>query len=355
MSENNIARPFRIFDGKANNKATRIFGGESSGICDWDDIKYPHILDLNKQMFGEFWVEDEIRLGDDINQYRRALSDEERKVYNIITGYLTTLDSVANKFNFVLGYISTDSSIQQTIQLIGAFEGLHARSYQYLTSTMLSFEEKKLAFETPKTNELLIKRNKPVFEEIQKMVDNPNDMQNIFRSIIANLVLEGLYFTGGFVYFHALARSNRMIGSNNMISLIRFDEQLHSIFWGEVLKILMAENEELNTQENLDWAIDFIKNSVELEKQWSSSLFQNVDILSIREYHDYIEYLANIICRNSGLGDIYSNNTDLKSKWILTYGSKKTNNNADAIPTRADFFQTNVVNYSHEGGEGFDL
>lgn len=356
---NKIAKPFRIFNGEAPNKATKIFGGEASGICDWDDIKYPHILDLNEQMFGEYWIEKEIRLNEDRTQYKQELNDEERRVYNIISGYLTTLDSVASKYNFIMGYLSTDPSVQQTIQLIGSFEGLHARSYQYLTSTMLNFEQKKEAFESPKVEPLLIKRNEPVFKEIQEMADvafrailgekSDSELLNkMFRAIIANLVLEGIYFTGAFAYFHSLARSNRMIGSNNMINLIKTDETQHSVFWGEIVKIMMLENEELNIQENYEWATSFIKQCVELEKEWATYLFANIETLSIREYRDYIEYLANIICRNTGLEEIYPNNTELKSKWILTYGDKK-----GAI--KADFFQTNVINYSHEGGEGFDL
>lgn len=356
---NSIAKPFRIFNGKVANKATKIFGGQASGICDYDDIKYPHILDINKQMFSEYWIEDEIRLGEDLKQYRQQLTREEQRVYNIASGYLTALDSVADKFNFIMGYLATDPSIQQTIQLIGSFEGLHTRSYQYLTSTMLSFEEKKEAFNSPKTEPLLVKRNEPVFKEIQELVDaafksvlqgedDSKLLQKMFRAIIANLVLEGIYFTGAFAYFHSLARTNRMIASNNMINLIKTDETQHAVFWGEVVKILMLENEELNTKENFEWAKKFIKQAVELEKEWATYLFREIDTLSIREYHDYVEYLANIICRNAGLEEIYTDNTELKSKWILTYGDKKG-------AVKADFFQTNVINYSHEGGEEFDL
>ena len=66
---------------------------------------------------------------------------------------------------------------------------------------------------------------------------------------------------------------------------------------------------------------------------------------------DYIEYLANVICRNAGLNDVYPDNQEIKSKWIFNYGEK----NGEHRATKADFFETNVINYSHEGGDGFDL
>lgn len=362
MSEyNNIAKPFRVFNGKVANKATKIFGGVASGLCDYDDIKYPHILDLNKAMSGEFWTEDEIRLNDDLRDYRQLLAERERYVYNVSSGVLTLLDSIANKFNFVMGYIATDPSVQQTIQQIGFFECLHDRSYQYLTSTMLNFDQKRQAFETPKTEPLLVKRNQPVIDLIQDFVDSASSsilgaknvldtemIVKIFRAIIANLVLEGIYFTGAFVYFHSLARTNRMIGSNNMVCLIKEDETQHSVFWGEILKILVTENEFLNTDENYQWAKSFIMDAVELEKQWASHLFQGIDTFTIPEYNNYVEYLANIIVRNAGMDVLYPDNTVLKSNWIQTYGDKKG-------VVRPDFFQTNVIQYGHDGGDGFDL
>lgn len=145
-----VVKPFRVFNGKVENKATRIFGGVASGISDWDDIKYPALLQINKEMFGEYWIEDEIRLGEDVKDYRQKLTEKERYVFNVVTGYLTQLDSIANRFNFLLGYLTTDPSVAGCIQLIASFEGLHNRSYQYLTSTMLNDAEKRQAFNAPK-------------------------------------------------------------------------------------------------------------------------------------------------------------------------------------------------------------
>lgn len=346
-------KPFRVFNGEVANKATKIFKGEASGVCDWDDIKYPVMLELNRAMFGEFWIEDEIRLNEDLKHYRHSLTDHERYVYNILTGMLTQLDSIANRFNFMLGYTCTDPSVAANIQLVGAFEGLHARSYQYLTSTMLNASEKKEAFNAPKTLPLLRERNEEIVELIQDFVDDPNSMEKLYKALLAYLVLEGIFFTGAFAYFHSLARTNRMIGSNNMINLIKEDETQHSVLFGAIMQILMLEFPELNTNENMEFAVEFIKRSVEKEKAWASFIFEGIDTLTIPEYMDYVEYITNVICRNAGIQEVYPDNLELKSKWILTYGSKKKKEGG--LATRSDFFQTNVINYSHESGDGFDL
>ena len=362
---------FRVYDGKQNNKATRIFFGESSGIRDYDDIKYPAMLQYSKDFFGEYWVEDEVKLMKDIEEYREKLSDRERYVYNIITGTLNWLDSIATDFNYVLGILCTDPSVRSCLALIASFEQLHNRSYQYLTSTMLNKQEKEQAFQEIQRLDVLVKRNMHIIEPIEKMVNvvkkklcedvleekvsEEEVMQSIFEGIVAYLNLEGLFFSGGFVYFHSLARDQKMMGSNNMIALIKTDENQHSEFNGMLLQIIMQEFPYLNTKENLGFALEFNKKAVELEKEWAEFIFEGITTLSIKEYHNYVEYLSNLISRNAGLPEPFPENQELKSRWISTYGAKKRSGVENEIVTRQDFLQTNAINYKHEGGEDFDL
>ncbi|MNE81912.1 ribonucleotide-diphosphate reductase subunit beta [compost metagenome] len=135
----------------------------------------------------------------------------------------------------------------------------------------------------------------------------------------------------------------------------------HSKFYGELMKIIMLENPNMNTKENLDYATQFIRKCVEKEKKWSEFLFKKIDTITVFEYNNYIEYLANIICRNCGMPDLYHDNLELKSTWILTYGRKNANKNAgvdnepQGIRTKSDFFETDVTDYQHETGDDFDL
>ncbi|MED1863382.1 ribonucleotide-diphosphate reductase subunit beta [Fictibacillus nanhaiensis] len=359
-------QPFRVFDGGKPNVASKVFGGDASGIRDWDNIKYPEMLEINKQLFAEYWIEDEVKLGKDLEDYKNKLNNNEREVYNYISGKLNWLDSIATDFNFILGYLCTDPSVRSNIALINSFEQLHNRSYQYLTATMLTQEQKEQAFEHIKTIPQLVKRNEHVISKIQTLVDetklhiqedaelNQEFLQTIFEGILANLVLEGLYFSGGFVYFHSLARDQKMIESNNMINLIRADETQHSVFYGMLLQILMKENPGLNTKENMNFAVEFVKKAVELEKEWATHIFANIDTLQIKEYNDYVEYLANVICRNAGIEQPFPNNAEIKSRWIITYGSKSRSDSSQIV-TRTDFLQGNAINYTHESGEDFDL
>ncbi|MGG3986959.1 ribonucleotide-diphosphate reductase subunit beta [Bacillus smithii] len=365
-------QPFRVYNPEHPNLPTKIFGGKASGIRDYDNIKYPILLQYNKDLFGEYWIEDEVKLGKDIEEYKNKLTESERKVFNYVTGSLNWLDSIASDFNAVLLLATSDPSLRSVIALILSFEVLHNRSYQYLTSTMLNDLEKKEAFEKVRHLPLLVERNNLIIPKIDKMIKvfaeyilssmlgKPKEiddyfLQTAFEGIIAYQALEGLFFSGGFVYFHSLARDNKMLESNSLINMIKTDENQHSEIFGLIVQMLMSEFPQLNTQENMDYAMNFFRQCVEAEKKWSAWLFKDIDTLSIKEYHDYVEYLANLLCRNAGMNEPYPENKELKSRWIATYGSKKRSKDKDQIVSRTDFLQANSINYTHEGGEDFDL
>jgi ribonucleoside-diphosphate reductase beta chain len=363
-----MSLPFKIFEADKSNLPTRIFGGEASGIRDFDNLKYPTMLTISKNLFSEYWNEDEVKLGKDIEQYNTLMNDRERYVYNTLSGMLNQLDSHASDFNMFLFMVITDPSIRSNIAMINSFEILHNRSYQYLTSTMLNAQQKHQAFEEIKNIPILLDRNKPIFDKIQRFVDAVSEVlatnkpideefiQIAFEGILAYQCLEGLHFSSAFVFFHSLARDQKMIQSNNMINLIKTDEVQHAEFYGTLIRIIMGENPFLNTQANMDYAINFVKECAEREKAWGRFIFAGIETFSIKEYENYVEYLSNLICRNAGIQEPFPDNTEIKSRWIVTYGSKKRDVKDDKqIVTRQDFLQGNSINYAHEGGEDFDL
>lgn len=362
--------PFRIYNADEPNHPSKIFGGTASGIRAWDNLKYPEFLTIQKNLFGEFWVPEELQMGKDIEQYRNVMKEPERKVYQYNSGALNWLDSMASDVVTMLFLTTSDPSLRSVLTLIASFETMHNVSYEHMTSTVLNQAEKDQAFEDVRELPLLKKRNEFIIEKLDNMTKALSDylvsktqtgkeemeddtLQALFEGLLAYQMLEGLYFSGGFAYFHSLARDNKMIESNNLINLIKADENQHSEIFGMIIQILMAENPVLNTQENLDYAMEYTKQAVQLEKDWTAWLYKDIDTLTVEEYHDYVEYLANLICRNAGMEEPFPDNVELKSKWIVTYGSKKSSEGT--IAPKADFLQGNAIDYQHESGEDFDL
>ncbi|AOZ62043.1 ribonucleoside-diphosphate reductase beta subunit [Bacillus phage QCM8] len=366
------ARPFRIYDAEQPNLPTKLFGGKASGIRSWDEenVKYPVALSWQKALFGEYWVPEELQMGKDIEQYQ-TLTESEKLVYQYTTGALNWLDSMASDVVTYLFMTTSDPSFRTLLTIIASFETTHNVSYEHMTSTVLGAAEKDRAFQEVRKLPLLQKRNDFIIGKLDKMItgltgyliekrmtgkEEMSDelLQTLYEGLLAYQILEGLYFSGGFVYFHSLARDNKMIESNNMINLIKADENQHSEIFGLIIQILMAENPQLNTKANMQYSLDFVREAVELEKEWTAWLYKDIDTLSIKEYHDYVEYLANLICRNAGLQEPFPGNGEIKSKWIVNYGSKKQTEGA--IAPKADFLQGNAINYKHsDGKDDFDL
>lgn len=363
-------RPFRMYNPDEPNHPTKIFGGKASNIRNWDDIKYPIFHEYQERLFGEFWIPQEVSMVKDRDQYKNLTKDEQR-VYKYNSGMLNWLDSMASDVVTMLFMSTTDPSLRSLLTLIASFETMHNVSYEFMTASVLNNAEKEQAFQEVREIKELQVRNDHIITKLDNMTvtlsnylvrcaleDKQSEMtedelQVIFEGIVAYQILEGLYFSGGFVYFHSLARDNKMIESNNIINLIKADENQHSEIFGTLIQILMQENPHLNTQENLDNTMEYIKKAVDLEKEFTALLYEDIDILPVSEYHDYAEYLSNLICRNAGLPEPYPNNAELKSSWIVTYGSKKSN--GVEIAPKADFLQGNAINYRHEDGGDFDL
>lgn len=361
-------KPFRIYNALHPNRATKLFGGVASGIRNWDDQLVDTWLDFQKALFAEYWVPEEIRMGKDIEQYKQELTPAERVTYERVSGSLNWLDSMASDIVTMLFMTTSDPGLRTVLTLIASFETMHNVSYEHMTSTVIGFEEKQKEFAKVRELPLLAKRNSFILNELESMVDmlrgklvskepitfTEDEITILFKGLVAYQILEGLYFSGGFVYFHSLARDNKMIESNDMINLIKADENQHSEIFGLIIKVLVTENPHLNSKVHMDWAMDYIRIAVKLEQEWLTWLYQDIDTLSVKEATDYSEYLANLICRNAGLQEPFPNNTELRAKWVVTYGSKFKGDGE--LGVKSDFLQGNVIGYKNNtGSDDFDL
>src|SRR5690625_5238155 len=73
------------------NKSTKLFGGESSGILNWNDIAYPHWYKMYKRLLGNYWQADEVNMASDVKQFP-TLTKDEQDAYLKIIGLLSTLE-----------------------------------------------------------------------------------------------------------------------------------------------------------------------------------------------------------------------------------------------------------------------
>ncbi|MEC5424098.1 ribonucleotide-diphosphate reductase subunit beta [Virgibacillus sp. C22-A2] len=328
------------------NKSTGLFGGESSGILNWNDIAYPHWYKIYKRLIGNYWQADEVNMAGDVKQFS-SLTKSEKDAYLKIIGLLSTLDGPQTRTALLLSLYATDASVQSIMAVIAQQEAVHNESYSYVLSSIVSLDEQNEAFQLGRKDPVLLKRNENLIKQYNDFVDDPS-VENILKTLVYTSLLEGMFFYSGFAFFYNLARHNKMVGTSTMISYINRDELEHGRFIAELFRATLAENPEHNSEELITWVYDHFKESVELEIEWSTYVLEDVEGIDLDEMAGYIKYRANKMIRMMGLNDIYPEHVDNPMKWIRAYVD-----NFDG--TKTDFFEQKSRQYTKTSDlNGFD-
>lgn len=326
----------------------RMICGNTTNLNDFNNLKYTWVSDWYRHAMNNFWIPEEINLGTDVKDYH-LLTKAEKTAYDKVLSFLIFLDSVqtANLPN-VSSYI-TANEINLCLSIQAFQEAVHSQSYSYMLDTICSPEERLEILYQWKHDEHLLKRNEFIGEIYNEFQENPSK-QNFMKTVVANYILEGIYFYSGFMFFYNLGRNNKMSGSAQEIRYINRDENTHLWLFKNIISELRNENPELFTEQLETEYKAMIKEGAEQEIAWGKYVIGNeIDGLNEQMVEDYIKYLANLRSDSIGLGAIYEGyDEEPKSMgWVSQYS------NANLIKT--DFFEAKSTAYSKSGAILDDL
>ncbi|MEH7384704.1 ribonucleotide-diphosphate reductase subunit beta [Bacillus sp. JJ1521] len=346
MIINQTLTKIKLFNPEFPNKSTGIINGETSGLLNWNDIAYPQMYTLYQTLLSNFWKAQEINMQDDIKQWDH-LSDTDKDVFLRINTQLASLDSLQTPtMNQVMDYV-TDSSFKAIFAVISQQEAVHNESYSYILSSLVPLHEQKERFSQAKEDPIVQKRNQVILKAYEGFRERPNP-ENLFKLAINSINLEGIYFYAGFAFFYNLARQQKMLKTSTMISYIQRDEMQHAYFIAQFVRILLSENPELNTNENKDYVYKAIGQAVELEKEWARYILKDIDGIDLREFEEYVEYLANKRLRQLGFQNLYEEKEN-PMPWIQVFSDEMMND------TKSDFFEQKSRTYTKVSqSNGFD-
>lgn len=91
--------------------------------------------------------------------------------------------------------------------------------YQYMIETIIPTERRNEVYDFWRTDKVLKDRCQFIAGLYQKYVDN-STQENYFIALLADYLLEGLYFYNGFIYFYNLASRMLMPGSADIFKMI---------------------------------------------------------------------------------------------------------------------------------------
>ena len=315
----------------------RMINGNTTNLNDFNNMKYSWVADWYRQGMNNFWIPEEINLSQDLKDYNK-LTTEERTAYDKILSFLIFLDSIqtANLSN-INNYI-TASEVNLCLTIQAFQEAVHSQSYSYMLDTICSPEKRNEILYQWKDDKILLERNKFIGDQYNTFVNEPTK-HNLIKSIMANYILEGIYFYSGFMFFYNLERNGKMPGSAQEIRYINRDENTHLWLFRNIIKELQREEPDLFTDTLKSELREMMKIGVENEIAWGHYVIgDSVQGINKKLIEEYIKYLGNMRLKSIGLDPLYEGYNDNPAEWV--------DRQANANSVKTDFFEAKSTAYA---------
>ena len=172
-------------------------------------------------------------------------------------------------------------------------ECIHSQSYSYMLDTICNPTERNDILFQWKEDEHLLKRN-TFIGELYNAFQKEKNLHNFLRVLVANYILEGVYFYSGFMFFYNLGRNGKMPGSVQEIRYINRDENTHLWLFRNILLELQKEEPQMFTEKDLKMIGEMIDEGVKQEIAWGHYVIgDEIEGLNKQMLTDYIHYLGN--------------------------------------------------------------
>ncbi|MDR5588143.1 MULTISPECIES: ribonucleotide-diphosphate reductase subunit beta [Clostridium] len=323
--------------GDRDPRLKRVINGNTTNLNDFNNMKYTWASDWYRQGMNNFWIPEEINLSQDLKDYKKLLP-EERTAYDKILSFLIFLDSIqtANLSN-INSYI-TASEINLCLTIQSFQEAVHSQSYSYMLDSICSPEERNEILYQWKDDEILLKRNKFIGDLYNEFINNPSEY-NLIKTLMANYILEGIYFYSGFMFFYNLERNGKMPGSAQEIRYINRDENTHLWLFRNIIKELQSENPESFTADLKNELREMMRIGVENEILWGHYVIgDKIQGINKKLIEDYIKYLGNKRLKEIGLDVLFQGYESNPATWVDVVA------NSNSVKT--DFFEAKSTAYA---------
>lgn len=320
--------------GDDNPELQSIINGNPTGISNLNENKYGWSNQLYRIMTGNFWVPEKVSMTQDKVTINELTHDEDEAVKDTLS-FLIFLDSFQclNLPN-VHSYI-TAPNVANLIVIQQYQEVIHSQSYQYILDALYPLMTREQIYNRWRSSTNLLDRIKYVTKIAEDFKEDPS-VENFKKVIVANLLLEAIYFYQGFMFFDQLASRNKLVQSSKVIDYIRNDEMTHiGIFVNIIREIFDEKDKQL--------IVEMFKDAVQHEIEWAHQVYGDRILgISAKSSEQYVKYLANDRIKRVGIEPIYPEVT--VNPYAHLDQSKREN-----------FFETTVTSYDRsESVKGWD-
>lgn len=320
----------------------KVFGGNPHGILNFTKAKYTWALKLWDLMESNTWFPKEVDTTDDVRDYACNLTTAEKRMYDLVWSQLISMDSFQtnNLADNINPYI-TAPEINAILARQAYEEANHSKSYAVMVEAIC--DNTDLIYEMEKYDDVLRKKNDYISSVYEELAGEVTD-EKLLLAMVANQILEGVYFYSGFTAIYALARAGKMLGSAQMIRFIQRDEITHLLLFQNMINSVRKECPDLFTSEVETKIYEMFEKAGDLEIEWGKYITGN-QIMGFTDdiIEEYIHYLVDDRLTSIGLKKLY--NAKHPIKWVDDF--------AKFNDQKSNFFESKVTNYS-KGSLSFD-
>ena len=213
MSFQDSMKKKKLFNPEGNDTLSerKIVGGNTTNLFNLNNTSFKWATKLYRVMMENFWIPEKVDLSMDSQDYSK-LDEHEVRAFDGILSFLVFLDSIqTNNLPKIPEYI-TAPEISLVLAIQTFQEAVHSQSYAYIIDTLIPSEKRSKIYDFWRDDEILFKRNKFIAQVYQDFHDNDSN-ENFLKVLVADYLLEAIYFYNGFCFFYSLASRNLMQGT----------------------------------------------------------------------------------------------------------------------------------------------
>lgn len=294
-------------------------------------FSYPWAYEIWLKHEQAHWLHSEVPMLEDVKDWKKRLTDEERSFLTNIFRFFTQGDiDVAG--GYIKNYLPNFPQPEVRMMLSGfaAREALHIAAYSHLIET--------LGMPESIYNEFLqyqaMKDKHEYFEKFSNLT-----AKNIAQQIAAfSAFTEGLQLFSSFIMLLNFPRNGLMKGMGQIITWSIVDETMHCEAMIKLFRTFIEENREIWNDELKSKIYSIAEKMVELEDKFIDLAFSlgPMKNLTADEVKQYIRYIADRRLISLGMKGIYK-----VKKNPLQWVEEMIN-----APTHTNFFENRATDYA---------
>ena len=187
-------------------------------------IEHHDIWETTMSQIASFWFVNEIDLKDDVKQWEKTLSHDDKEFIKTILAFFAASDGIVSE-NIVKNFVECFSDVPEVVYMYSFqnfMENVHSHTYSLLIDTLIKNEQEKHdMFQSIKNHPAIRQKAEWALRWIHDDECNPLEL------LVAMACVEGIFFSSSFLGIFWLKKRGLMPGLCYSNELISRDEGMH--------------------------------------------------------------------------------------------------------------------------------